>query len=112
MKRALLLFLLFLYSALNSQTLYWVGGSGNFNDANHWSLSSGGAVANLIPNSNTDVVFDDGSGNDYIIINIAGNSFVKSFLTDHSSRIIVFDGPTTSVLNVAGNFKILGIFKI
>ena len=106
MKRALLLFLLFLYSALNSQTLYWVGGSGNFNDANHWSLSSGGAVANLIPNSNTDVVFDDGSGNDYIIINIAGNSFVKSFLTDHSSRIIVFDGPGTSVLNVAGNFRI------
>ena len=26
-----------------SRTLYWVGGTGNWNDINRWSLSSGGA---------------------------------------------------------------------
>jgi hypothetical protein len=41
-----------------SQTLYWIGGSGNFNDPKNWSEKSGGPVANKIPDVQTAVVFD------------------------------------------------------
>lgn len=41
---------------------YWVGGSGNWNDANHWSATSGGAPGACVPTVNDDVFFDAGSG--------------------------------------------------
>jgi PKD repeat protein len=49
-------------SGLNSSsTFYWVGGSGEWSDAVHWSLSSGGTSANAIPTSTDRVIVDDNS---------------------------------------------------
>lgn len=42
---------------LGAQTMYWVGGNGNFDDPAHWSLSPGGAPANVVPSELSDVVF-------------------------------------------------------
>ncbi|MEZ4939685.1 MAG: choice-of-anchor D domain-containing protein [Saprospiraceae bacterium] len=39
-------------------TYYWVGGTGNWNDLNHWSLTSGGAPSGCLPTDQDDVVFD------------------------------------------------------
>jgi hypothetical protein len=44
-----------------SRTLYWVGGTGNWNDVNRWSLSSGGAGGQCPPTSIDDVIFDNSS---------------------------------------------------
>ncbi len=46
------------------RTLYWVGGSGNWKDDNHWSLTSGGAPIGMgcRPTLNDNVVFDANSG--------------------------------------------------
>lgn len=44
-----------------SAPLYWIGGSGNWNDPNHWSLTSGGSPWICIPNPLTDVYFDANS---------------------------------------------------
>ena len=57
-------------------TVYWVGGEGNWSDAeNHWAAESGGepSVSNL-PDSTTSVVFDENSGleNDDVIALDAG----------------------------------------
>jgi gliding motility-associated-like protein len=53
--------------ALKAQTLYWVGGSGNFNDPAHWSLSSGGSASgNLIPSAAADVIFDNQSSAEFV----------------------------------------------
>jgi len=41
--------------------LYWVGGSGNWSDPNHWALSSGGSIPNCPPNFQDDVFFDQNS---------------------------------------------------
>lgn len=41
---------------------YWVGGSGDWNDASHWSLSSGGAGGACIPTVYDDVYFNANSG--------------------------------------------------
>ena len=59
----LLLISFFSIALTDAQTLYWVGGSGNWNDQNHWSLQSGGNGGTLIPNKDIDVVFDDNSIN-------------------------------------------------
>jgi gliding motility-associated-like protein len=62
MKKILLLSLLFVSFFVNAQTLYWVGGSGYWNDINHWSTVSGGYPSGVVPNPNTHVIFDDNSG--------------------------------------------------
>ncbi len=46
----------------STRTLYWVGGSGDWNDRNHWSESSGGIGGACIPFIGDDVVFDGNSG--------------------------------------------------
>lgn len=43
------------------RTLYWVGGTGNWNDTAHWSTSSGGASGAAIPTSLDAVNFNSAS---------------------------------------------------
>lgn len=37
---------------------YWIGGTGSWTDAAHWSTSSGGAAAGGVPDTNTPAIFD------------------------------------------------------
>ena len=37
---------------------YWVGGSGDWQDPNNWSLTSNGPPAGLSPNNGDNVIFD------------------------------------------------------
>ena len=42
--------------------LYWVGGTGNWDDPNHWATSSGATVADgCVPTAKDNVFFDNGS---------------------------------------------------
>jgi len=43
------------------RTLYWVGGTGNWEDDAHWSLLSGGTGGNCVPSLMDDVFFDANS---------------------------------------------------
>jgi hypothetical protein len=56
----------FNFSALSSQDYYWIGGNGNWSDASHWSLSSGGLanIGGCIPNQTDNVFFDANSGSE------------------------------------------------
>lgn len=95
----------FVLTFLSAQTLYWVGGSGDFNNPQHWSLSSGGSSANQLPNSATDVVFDDNSGFGAFEVRFASVSGVKSFITNNQNSSITFNGVAGSRLNVGGSFN-------
>lgn len=53
-----LCFLLAGIATASAQTLYWVNGSGSWNESSHWSLSSGGAGGAGVPTLANDVVFD------------------------------------------------------
>ncbi len=44
-----------------TRDLYWVGGSGNWSDTAHWSLASGGAGGEAVPDSDDNVTFDGSS---------------------------------------------------
>jgi gliding motility-associated-like protein len=48
---------------MNSVALYWVGGSGNWDDPQHWSYTSGGMPGACIPTPLNDVYFDMNSFN-------------------------------------------------
>ena len=43
------------------KNLYWVGGTGNWSDGSHWSLSSGGAGSGCVPTPNDNVYFNANS---------------------------------------------------
>lgn len=51
-----------LFSPYTGQNLYWVGGSGNWNDKTHWSQTSGGVGGYCVPGPGDNVFFDAGSG--------------------------------------------------
>jgi alpha-tubulin suppressor-like RCC1 family protein len=61
-----------------SQDMFWIGGSGNWSDLNHWSYSSGGSKATCLPGPNNNVFFDANSfsGNDTVTID--RNAFCNS----------------------------------
>ncbi|UHO37137.1 hypothetical protein H5J24_15415 [Chryseobacterium capnotolerans] len=44
------------------QNLYWVGGSGNWNDKSHWSQTTGGTGGYCVPGPGDNTFFDGGSG--------------------------------------------------
>ena len=54
-------FLIYSYSIAAQTVLYWVGNSGNWSDAAHWSQTSGGAPGAGVPNASTNVIFDQNS---------------------------------------------------
>ena len=61
---------------LNPTTLFWIGGSGDWNDPNHWSLNTGGNVANTIPTIDNPVIFDNNSFIDEVnVINLTSGAF-------------------------------------
>lgn len=43
----------------NSKTFYWVGNTGDWQEANNWSFTSGGIAANEIPTINDVVIIDE-----------------------------------------------------
>lgn len=45
----------------SNTTLYWVGGSGEWNDPAHWAQSSGGPGGSCVPTAGDDVFFDANS---------------------------------------------------
>ena len=79
------------YSAMAAD-YYWIGGSGLWNDDNHWSLNSGGASAGSVPTADDNVHFDDNSF-------LNGSSAV--FLTENTDVQSVFIESQTS-LNLSG----------
>jgi hypothetical protein len=58
-------------------TLYWVGGAGDWNDKNHWSLSSGGTGGACVPFKYDSVVFDANSGLATRTVTTSSTSFCK-----------------------------------
>lgn len=111
-RRVLLVLVLAICSLISySQTLYWVGGSGNFNDPWHWSLQSGGSPANVVPGSQNTVVFDDKSGTGAYEVNLAGITSIKSFSSTGLNNVTNFSAAKGSTLNVGGDFYLSQLTK-
>jgi gliding motility-associated-like protein len=86
MRFPLLLVSLITAITLKAQTLYWVGGSGNFNEPKNWSHYPGGASANVVPGPNTDVILDKSVIN-ASKINIQGQVNIRSLVIKTRAKI-------------------------
>ncbi len=59
-------------SSVTNKDYYWIGGAGNWNDTQHWSLSSGGGTAGCFPSRYDNVHFDANSfsiNGDTVVLN-------------------------------------------
>ena len=116
LKKLLLFIVLVVTGCLNAQTFYWVGGSGYWNDINHWSHISGGAPCNAIPSSNANVVFDNSSSVSNFTIHALHSVNFKSITSENTNfNIDVIGSPNVDLtitgdvnLNEYFNFKLNG----
>lgn len=97
-------FLLFSLAA-NGADLYWIGGSGNWSDINHWSLTSGnsaGMHSPSIPQAGDNVVFDQNSGftANSKAVTINQESSCHHFTVKGISVNPIFEG---TILNIYGS---------
>ncbi len=90
-------------------TYFWIGNQGNWNDATHWSLTSGGTAGTCTPTSLDNVIFDANSfsgGTDTVCINLS-TAYCKNMTWQSiSGNPVVFcPGATTSTnaLLIFGN---------
>ncbi|WP_127125167.1 T9SS type A sorting domain-containing protein [Pseudoflavitalea rhizosphaerae] len=83
---------------------YWVGGSGDWNDASHWSLTSGGAGGACVPTVNDDVFFDAQSftaGSS--TVTTAGNIYANNMDWTGATNAPVFNESTAFTFEIWGN---------
>lgn len=95
----------FTYVAINAQTLYWVGGSGNFNDPQHWSLSPDGPSANSIPNSSSNIYFEESVSFPERNIIVSDNFHVNSITIRTYQKVNLVGGLTKGVLSIRSKFE-------
>jgi len=89
-------------SASSFATTYYSRATGNWNEYDTWSLTSGGAAAGAFPTINDDVIIDKG-----FTVTVAANAECKTIKfaigLDINNTLIIADGIT---LNVTGNVYI------
>ncbi|NUM51615.1 MAG: gliding motility-associated C-terminal domain-containing protein [Flavobacteriales bacterium] len=87
---------------------YWVGGSGNWNDATHWSFISGGVGGAGIPQQHDNVYFDSKSRgtSKKIDIFLSSDAYCKTF-TSTPSTFTAFKGKNNTV-TIYGSAEING----
>jgi hypothetical protein len=92
-------------TALTSLTYYWIRGTGNWTDKQHWSLSSGGTPAPCVPNSSCDVIFDENSFSAPMqIVHLDLNEVAcRSMVWKNLNSPAVLNG---SILTVGGDLKL------
>ncbi len=101
----LFLFYCFSFFVFKAQTLYWVGGSGNFNDQNHWSLTSGGPGSHIVPSANSNIVFESVFTNSTIAVTIPMHVNVNSLEIKSGQKIIFIKGAPSARFTIRSNFE-------
>lgn len=93
------------YSSIREapQSLYWIGNSGDWSDPTHWSLTSGGSSANVLPNLLNNVIFDENSFSNAGTVSFSNPASCQSLLLLASSEKVGF-ALNSNTLNLSGNF--------
>ncbi|MDD3666486.1 MAG: hypothetical protein PHQ65_14570, partial [Bacteroidales bacterium] len=89
--------------------LYWVGGTGNWDDPSHWAFSSGGAGGACLPTAYDNVFFDANSFNNsgqVVTINI-GNAVCNNLNWTGSLHNPTFAGASTNALRIYGSLSFI-----
>ena len=102
-----ILFLFIYFNTLFAQdTYYWVGGTGNWSDLNHWQLDNG-STPNDLPNETISVVFNENSfaeEGDSVIIDLL-NVYCSDMVWENVPFTVWLTGIDTSILFIYGSLK-------
>ncbi|HBG70893.1 MAG: hypothetical protein A2W93_08805 [Bacteroidetes bacterium GWF2_43_63] len=79
----------------NTETLYWIGGTGNWNDATHWATTSGGSSGGCIPVRGNDVVFDLNSFSSEDTVTINEQAYCNQMLWTNIDELAHLSGKGT-----------------
>ncbi len=83
---------------------FWIGGTGNWNDINHWSLSSGGPAGVSVPSASDNAIFDDNSGLTVAgVVTMNANINVLDFDFSLVSNQFTFDSPAPITFEITGS---------
>ncbi|SHL87986.1 Ig-like domain-containing protein [Chryseobacterium polytrichastri] len=89
----------------SGQSLYWVGGNGNWNDQTHWSQTTGGAGGYCVPGPNDNVYFDVNSG--FTVgnntVTLAATGYVHNITFSGSAIAPTFIESGSQTLNIYGS---------
>ena len=108
LKRYLLLSLvLLLISSTYASNMYWIGGTGNWNDTKHWSLTSGGPSGTVIPAASDDVFFDQNSfSSDKQTVKVTADAVCRNIDWSTISKKAIFSAAKSRTLTVYGSYKL------
>lgn len=104
---------------LNAADYYWIGGSGNWSDVNHWATTSGGSTnPSIVPSSLDDVYFDGNSGlvtGVTVNMPLTGHAYCRNMIwsgityqSNPSNRPRFQNNQTTPFLYISGNLELSG----
>lgn len=89
----LIAFFSLLSATAGATTYFWIGDTGQWTDANHWSLTSGGTTCNQIPGPNDEVIFDDQSfSSDFPVVYLTGDVITKKLSVKCDTKYPSFKG--------------------
>lgn len=111
-KKLVLLFVLFFSCLLRAQTIYWVGGSGYWNDMNHWSYTSGGSPAGVLPGAGSDVVFDNASAQSDIVIHMLQGTVIGNLSSSNTNFRVNITGSPNVDLTLNGGVDLNEYFTL
>ncbi|MCZ8286412.1 MAG: hypothetical protein O9353_13250, partial [Bacteroidia bacterium] len=74
------------------------------NDRNHWSLTSGGVVANVVPGPSNDLIFDNNSSGANFVVHLVGMNNIRSLECRNTTNDLHFTGDHFTTLRCAGDF--------
>jgi hypothetical protein len=77
-----------------ARTLYWVGGTGNWNDTARWSTSSGGGGGAALPTSLDNVIFDSASN---------ATAYTSTVNATSRCNALTIAGPASGNVTLAGS---------
>lgn len=112
LKKQLLFVVLSFTFLAKAQKLYWVGGSGYWHDAQHWSFVSGGIPANVVPSSNSTIIFDNASSSSSFTIHALKNIAFNTIEAGNTQFDIEVIGSPNVNVNITGNVHLNEYFHL
>jgi len=92
-----------------SLSLYWVGGTGNWDDSAHWSFTSGGVGGACVPTAIDNVFFDENSFSatgQTVTIN-TGNAVCRNMAWTGAKSNPTLAGPNINSLRIYGSLTLI-----
>jgi gliding motility-associated-like protein len=97
------------FTSPTPHNLYWIGNTGNWDDGNHWSFTSGGTPSGCSPSPLDNVFFDANSfslPNQIISINIS-SAYCRDMVWSGVINLPTLDGSQINVLKIYGSLTLL-----